>query len=64
MRKKLVSLHDKTLDFLPEGIEVIKLHDYNKQVNDLPSSIKEIWIKKENEHLINKIYKHKTFLLD
>lgn len=51
--------YNKHLDFLPEGLEILKLSDINVPVNDLPSSIKEIWIKGEYKYLINKMYHHK-----
>lgn len=56
--------YNHLLDFLPEGIEKLYIPYYKNKVNDLPSSIKEIWINKSQENLINKIYSHKTFLLD
>lgn len=52
------------LDNLPESIEKLILHDYPKNVNDLPSSVKEIWVFEDKEHLINKIYHHKIKFID
>lgn len=58
---KILDLYQNhnTLDFLPEGLEVLKLSCSTIQVNDLPSSVKEIWIEKKNKKFINKIYHHK-----
>lgn len=49
-----------SLELIPEGIKTIKFSKYNKNViNDLPLSVNEIWIHKDNEKYINSIYKHK-----
>lgn len=50
------------LDFIPEGIEIIKMPPNNDiKINDLPSSIKEIWIyNNQGLNYINKIYHHKV----
>lgn len=51
-------------DFFPETLQVLKFTDdlkFNK-INDLPSSIKEIWIHKNQLDCINEMYHHKTFL--
>lgn len=59
---KILKLNSKcniNLDFLPESLQILKIQNYSKKINDLPSSIKEIWILKENSDLINKMYQHK-----
>lgn len=48
--------YNKTIDFIPEGIEILKLYNYLHNINDLPSSIKEIWIPVKNKNFINKMY--------
>lgn len=50
-------------DFLPEGLEILKLNSQFKlknKINDLPSSIKEIWIESDQINNINKMYHHKV----
>lgn len=52
------------LDMLPEGIETIIFYgDIKKQINDLPSSIKKIYLRSGYNDFtnINKIYHHKTY---
>lgn len=49
--------NEVSLDFLQEGLEILKLHyDITREINDLPSSIKEIWIYRDFKKLINPIY--------
>lgn len=59
--KKLSLRYNKeeNLDMLPEGLETLVLHNINKKINDLPSSIKEIKIYKNKKELINTMYWHK-----
>lgn len=48
-------------DFFPETLQVLKFTDdlkFNK-INDLPSSIKEIWIHENQLDCINEMYHHK-----
>lgn len=56
---KLDCSFEGNLDFLPEGIKILKLN-INKPINDLPSSIEEILIHEDSIKYINKIYHHKT----
>lgn len=63
---KILELYNSktfNFDFLPEGIEKLKIYNCDKQINDLPSSIKEIWINKKDIGYINKIYHHKVQFL-
>lgn len=57
-----VSFED-TLDFLPESLEILVLPYCNKQINDLPSSLKYIYINEIYEKFINKMYSHKIKFL-
>lgn len=53
------NFHDK-LEFLPDNIEILKVsYNYDKEINDLPASIKKIYIDKGLEFLINPIYHSK-----
>lgn len=55
-------LNDGNLDLIPEGIEIIKLPPrFDTQINDLPSSVKEIWIYCQlDKKFINSMYHHKV----
>lgn len=53
------SKYNKSLDFLPEGLEILDITYYCNPVNDLPSSIKELYITKDQTKFINKIYHNK-----
>lgn len=64
LKELYVLSNDFNFDFLPEGVEVLKLLDYKKQINDLPSSIKEIWTRQENIKYINKMYQHKIKIIN
>lgn len=50
------------IDLLPEGLKIIKLPPrFDKMINDLPSSIEEIWIYNEFDlQFINKMYQNKV----
>lgn len=54
----------ETLDFLHENIKILKLLYINNKINDLPASIKEIWIRKKDTDKINKIYHSKLCFFD
>lgn len=56
----ICSNYNYLLDLLPEGIEILKLYGYTKQINDLPLSIKEIWITNSEINKINPIYYNKV----
>lgn len=49
--------YNQLLDLLPEGLQILKIPYYGKKINDLPSSIKKIWIIQTS--VVNKIYKDK-----
>lgn len=55
-----VNNNNLNLDLLSEGIETLIISNImNKEINDLPSSIKKIVIHKQKINLINKLYTHK-----
>lgn len=57
-----LKLNDGNLDFIPEGLEILKLPPrFDMHINDLPESIKEIWIFCHiDKKFINPIYHHKV----
>lgn len=53
------------LDLLPESLETLILgYRYKIPINDLPSSVKEIYKTQNSNIVINKIYEHKVKLYD
>lgn len=60
-------INNYNLDMLNEGVKILKFidtnYDKNIKINDLPSSIEEIWLYKDQSHIINPIYKHKLKFL-
>lgn len=54
----------ESLDFLHENIKILKLLYIKNDINDLPASINEIWINKNDIDKINKIYHHKIHFLE
>lgn len=55
--------YEYNFDFLPESLKRLKISPcYSKKINDLPASLKSIYIEeynKKQEKLVNKIYKDK-----
>lgn len=52
-------------DFLPESLEILVLpNQYSKQINDLPSSIKTIYIYKHQHNIVNKMYSNKIKIIN
>lgn len=59
-----INYHNEYLDMLPEGLEVLILSPfYEKRIDDLPSSIKEIWTSEDNSKYINNMYKNKIKII-
>lgn len=55
---------NQSLDFLPESLQILNLRMNNKikKINDLPSSIKKVVIRKSQSNLINPIYHNKVVI--
>lgn len=60
-----IGYNNMNFDFLPESLEILVLpENYSKQINDLPSSIKTIYIYKHQYNIVNKMYSNKIKIIN
>lgn len=60
-----IGCNNMNFDFLPESLEILVLPEhYSKQINDLPSSIKTIYIYKHQHNIVNKMYSNKIKIIN